>query len=98
MQGGDEGVGHRQAWVSNCFISARAYHNSLVTTRHAAAVTKPAKKFNIFHQRHLGKSANINKCTSPTEHSAIAASHSEQQACIMRALACYPIHVVFRAA
>src|SRR5882724_5312173 len=84
IKGCDEAVGKSQTCPSDCFISARANHNSLVTTHHAAAVTKSAKKFHIFHQRHLWKSANINKCTSPTEHSVIAASHSEQQACIMR--------------
>src|SRR5439155_10256810 len=84
IKGCDEAVGESQACGSDCFISARAYHNSLVTTHHATAATKPPKEFHVFHQRHLGKSANINKCSSPTEHSVIAASHSEQQAGIMR--------------
>jgi hypothetical protein len=47
------------------------------------AAIKRAKKFHIFHQRHIGKSANINKCSSPAEDSMIAASHSEQDACVM---------------
>jgi hypothetical protein len=47
------------------------------------AAMKPAKKFHIFHQRHRGKSANINKRGSTAEDSMIAASHSEQHACVM---------------
>src|ERR1700746_163596 len=80
----DEAVGKSQACASDCFISASAYHNSLVTAHHATAAAKPSEKFHTFHQRHPWNPANINKCSSPTEHSVIAASHSEQQACIMR--------------
>jgi len=52
--------------------------------QHSTAVTKPAKKFHIFHQWHLRKSANFNKCSSPTEDSMIPASHPEQEPCVMR--------------
>jgi hypothetical protein len=45
---------------------------------------KPAKKFHIFHQRHRGKSADLKKRGSPAEDSMIAASHSEQNPCVMR--------------
>ncbi len=45
---------------------------------------QPAKKFHVFHQRHRGKSANIHKCSSTTEDSMIAASYSDQHACVMR--------------
>src|SRR6266403_835596 len=84
IKGCDEAVGESQACASDCFISARANHNSLVATHHAAAAAKPAEKFHIFHQRHLWESAKINKCSWATEHCVIAGSHSEQQACIVR--------------
>src|SRR5437867_2134983 len=78
IKGCDGAVGESQACGSDCFISARAYHNSLVATHHATAAAKPSKKFHVLHQRHLWESANINKCSSSTEHSVITASHSEQ--------------------
>jgi hypothetical protein len=65
---------------------------------HSAAATKPAKKFHIFHQWHLGKSADFSERTSPTKDSMIAASHSEQNACIMRKTVCQSIHGVWRQA
>jgi len=37
---------------------------------------EPAEKFYIFHQWHVGKSANIEEGRSPAEYSVIAASHS----------------------
>src|SRR5207253_9728543 len=83
-----------QACASDCFISAWACHNSLLTTHYASAVTKPAKKFHIFHQRHHGKSANINKCSLPAEHSMIPASDSEQHACVMHESVREPINGV----
>ena len=88
----DESIGKCQAGGSDCFVAARAYHNSLLAVYHATVAMKPAKKFDIFHQRHRGKSANINKCTSPTEDSMIAAAHSEQHACVMRETVRQPIN------
>jgi hypothetical protein len=44
---------------------------------------EPAKKFYVFHQRHLGKAAYIEKRSSPAEDAVIAASHSQQNACVM---------------
>lgn len=43
-----------------------------------------ANKSNVFHQRHLGKSANVQEDSSPAEYAVIAASHSQQNACVMR--------------
>jgi hypothetical protein len=43
-----------------------------------------ANKSNIFHQRHLGKSADVQEDSSPAEYAVIAASHSQQNACVMR--------------
>jgi len=50
----------------------------------ATAVAKSPKKFHIFHERHLWKSPSVNKRCSPAEHSMIAASHPEQEPCVMR--------------
>jgi AraC-like DNA-binding protein len=50
----------------------------------AAAVAKSAKKFHIFHERHVWKSPSVNKRCSPAEHAMIAASHSEQKPRVMR--------------
>jgi hypothetical protein len=88
----DESIGKCQAGASDCFVAARAYHNSLVAVHHAAAAMQPAKKFHIFHQRDRGKSADINKRGSPAEDSMIAASYSEQHACVMRETVCQPIN------
>ena len=43
-----------------------------------------AHKSNIFHQRHVGKSADVQEDSSPAEYAVIAASHSQQKACVMR--------------
>src|SRR5205814_397938 len=80
----DESIGKCQAGGSDYFIAARAYHNSLLAVYHAAVAMKPAKKFHIFHQRHRGKSTDINKRDSPAEDSVIATSHAEQDPCVMR--------------
>jgi len=50
---------------------------------HTSTATKPAKKFNIFHERHVRKPSSINKRSSPTENSMIAASHPKQKPRIM---------------
>jgi hypothetical protein len=50
----------------------------------ATAAAKSPKKFNIFHERHVWKSTSVNKCCSSAEHSMIAASHPEQEPCVMR--------------
>jgi hypothetical protein len=50
----------------------------------AAAAAKPAKKFDIFHNRHVWKSPSVNKRCSTAEHSMIAASHPEEKPCVMR--------------
>jgi hypothetical protein len=41
---------------------------------------EPAKKFDVFHQRHLGKSAYVKEGSSPAEYAVIAAAHSQQNA------------------
>jgi hypothetical protein len=48
------------------------------------AAAEPPKKFHIFHERHVWKSSSVNKRASPAENSMIAASHSEQEASVMR--------------
>src|SRR5207245_11779275 len=88
----DESIGKCQAGASDCFVAARAYHDSLLAVHHAAAAMQPAKKFHVFHQRHRGKSANIHKRSSTTEDSMIAASYSEQHACVMRETVRQPIN------
>jgi hypothetical protein len=50
----------------------------------ATAAAKSPKKFNIFHERHVWKSPSVNKRCSSAEHSMIAASHPEQEPCVMR--------------
>jgi hypothetical protein len=50
----------------------------------ATAAAKSPKKFHIFHERHVWKSPNVNKRCSSAEHSMIAASHPEQEPCVMR--------------
>ena len=42
-----------------------------------------AIKFYVFHQRHFGKSAYIEKGTAPAEYAVITASNSQQNACVM---------------
>src|SRR5215813_3292253 len=64
----------------------------------APAAVQQAKKFHVFHQRHGGKSANIYKCSSTTEDSMIAASHSEQHTCVMCEVVRQPIDQVSRQA
>ena len=44
---------------------------------------EPAQKFYVFHQRNLGKSANIDEYGSPAENAVIAASHSQENAGVM---------------
>jgi hypothetical protein len=50
----------------------------------ATAAAKSPKKFHIFHERHVWKSPSVNKRCSSAEHSMIAASHPEQEPCVMR--------------
>jgi glycerol-3-phosphate cytidylyltransferase-like family protein len=50
---------------------------------HMAAATESAKKFDIFHQGHLGKTADIEKSRSPAKNAVVAAAHSQQNACVM---------------
>jgi hypothetical protein len=50
----------------------------------ATAAAKSPKKFNIFHERHVGKSPSVNKRCSSAEHSMITTSHPEQEPCVMR--------------
>jgi hypothetical protein len=44
---------------------------------------KLAKKFYVFHQRHLRKSANVPEDRSPAEYAVIAASHSNGNTSVM---------------
>ena len=57
-----------------------------------------ANKSNVFHQRHLGKSANVQEDSSPAEYAVIAASHSQQNACVMRKAIREPINQPLRKA
>jgi hypothetical protein len=41
-----------------------------------AKAVEPSEKFYVFHQGHLGKSANLKEGSSPAKYSVIAASHS----------------------
>ena len=50
----------------------------------ATPAAKSPKKFHIFHERHVWKSPSVNKRCSSAEHSMIAASHPEQEPCVMR--------------
>jgi hypothetical protein len=45
---------------------------------------KAAKKFDVFHQGHLRKAANISEDSSPAEDSVVATSHSQQESGVMR--------------
>jgi hypothetical protein len=51
---------------------------------HAATAAKSPKKFNIFHDRHIGEFPSVNKRCSPAENSMVAASHPEQKPRVMR--------------
>jgi hypothetical protein len=42
-----------------------------------------ATKFYVFHQRHLGKSADIEEGSSPAEYPVISAAYSQQNTCVM---------------
>ena len=80
----DQPVGKCQAHRSNCFIAARAYHNSLAAVNHAPVPMKLAEKFHVFHQWHAGKPAGVNKHTASAENSMIATPHPEQEPGVMR--------------
>ena len=47
------------------------------------AAAKSAKKFYVFHERHVWESPSVNKRCSPAENSMIAASNPEQKARVM---------------
>ena len=57
-----------------------------------------AKKFYIFHQWHVGKSANIEEGSSPAEYPVIAAAHSQQNSCVMSKTVREPINQASRQA
>jgi hypothetical protein len=57
-----------------------------------------AKKFCVFHQRDVGKSAYIAEGSSPAENAVIAASHSQQDACVMSKTVCESINQAWRQA
>jgi hypothetical protein len=59
---------------------------------YATAVKKLPKKFHIFHKRHVGKSASINKRGSPAEDSMVAASHPERESRVMRKTVRQPVY------
>lgn len=83
IKGCDNSVSQRQTCASKCFVATRAYADPLLTVLHTTTAVEPAKKFHVFHQRHLGKSANIEEGSSPAEYPVIAAAHSQQDACVM---------------
>src|SRR4030095_14488598 len=72
----DKSISQCQTYASNCLIATRTYQNSLVAICDATAAIKLAKKFCIFHQRHLRKSANVKEDSSPAEYPVVAASTS----------------------
>jgi hypothetical protein len=88
----DQPIGKCQACASNRLIPAWAHSNSLVAMNNVTVTAKSAKKFHIFHERHFRKPANIDIHSSPAEDSMIAASHSEQDARIMRESVRQPIN------
>jgi hypothetical protein len=51
-----------------------------------------AKKFCVFHQRDVGKSANVEESSSPAENAVIAASHSQQNPSVMSQAVCESIN------
>jgi hypothetical protein len=57
-----------------------------------------AKKFCVFHQRDIGKSANVEEGSSPAEDAVIAASHSQQNASVMSQAVCQSINQTWRQA
>jgi hypothetical protein len=59
---------------------------------------EPAKKFYIFHQRHVGKSAYVEEGSSPAEYPVIAAAHSQQNSCVMSKTVREPINQASRQA
>ena len=79
----EKSVRQRQTRASKRFVAARAYDDPLLTVLHTTAAMESAIKFYVFHQRHLGKSAYIEKGTAPAEYAVIAASNSQQNACVM---------------
>jgi hypothetical protein len=83
IERGNESIGKCQARTPDRLIAARAYQDSLVAVRHATAAMELAKKFYVFHQRHVRKAANVQEDSSPAEYAVIATSHSQQNACVM---------------
>jgi hypothetical protein len=51
---------------------------------YATAAMEAAKKFYVFHQRYVGKSANIDEGGSPAEEAVIATSHPKGDPSVMR--------------
>jgi hypothetical protein len=76
-------MSQRQPNTPNGFVAARAYEDPPLTVFYTTAAVEPAQKFYVFHQRHLGKSANIDEYGSPTENAMIATSHSQENACVV---------------
>src|SRR5437016_7010906 len=60
-----------------------SYEDPALTVFYATAAVEPEQKFDVFHQRHLRKSANIGEYGSPAENAVIAASHSQKDAGVM---------------
>jgi hypothetical protein len=55
-----------------------------------------AKKFCVFHQRDVGKSANVEEGSAPAENAVIAASHSQQNSSVMSKTVCESINQALR--
>src|SRR4029450_2944914 len=90
-QRGAQTVKHRDQPIGKCeargphhFIAPRARRYSFVAVHDAATPAKSPKKFHIFNERHIWKSPSANKRFSPAEDSVVAASHSKQEARVMR--------------
>jgi len=80
----DKAVGKRKAQRPDCFVPPGACGNPFATVDHAAAAAKPAKKFHIFHKRHIRKPSSFDERRPPAENPMIATSHPEQKPRIMR--------------
>ena len=94
----DKSVSQRQTHASNCLVATRTYQDSLVAVCHATMAMELADKSNVLHQRHPGKSANVQEDSSTAEYAVIAASHSQQNACVMRKAIREPINQPLRQA
>jgi hypothetical protein len=62
---------------------SRTYDDPTLAALYTTTAVEPAKKFYVFHQRHFGKFAYVEEGSSPAENAVIAASHPQQNTCVM---------------